>query len=277
MIGFFRWCVATYGQVSAQPITPTRYCVKTDDDAYVQTVRLEVNLRALWEAEDTQQKNIMSYFSKRDASLDDMDGPMIYLGATLWASYIESEFQVCGHGMGPVSAFGQATQERCAERGGVGPFPYVAGTLEVLSMPLASWLVQQLAVARFVQRAHSFTPPRWNIGEDTVLGMWIHASPFRITALHWGWDKIHDLCFLCKDKKQLWKPVTDQSVVIHLKGHQANQHNFDNVHRNLTERCDPTCMQQVLPADIPSLQVLCAKKADVWSSYSKCRDFPKPA
>jgi hypothetical protein len=129
-----------------------------------------------------------------------------------------------------------------------------------------------------------------------VLGMWVHAAPFRITALHWGWDKIHDLCFLCKvrlcargahgspppyphrfahgdcvhtvpapvflwsvvrspcrapasavrrqDKKQLWKPVTPLSVVIHIKGHQANWHNFINVHRNLTERCDDACMEE---------------------------------
>jgi hypothetical protein len=28
--------------------------------------------------------------------------------------------------------------------------------------------------------------------------MWVHMSPFAITALHWGWDKIHDLCFTCK-------------------------------------------------------------------------------
>ena len=39
-----------------------------------------------------------------------------------------------------------------------------------------------------------------------VLGMWVHMSPFAITALHWGWDKIHDLCFTCKDTTQLWNP-----------------------------------------------------------------------
>ena len=49
-------------------------------------------------------------------------------------------------------------------------------------------------------------------GEDTVLGMWVHQSPFPITALHWGWDKIHDLCFQCKDKTKLWKPITTSSV-----------------------------------------------------------------
>ena len=41
-----------------------------------------------------------------------------------------------------------------------------------------------------------------------VLGMWVHMSPFAITALHWGWDKIHDLCFTCKDTSpRLWNPT----------------------------------------------------------------------
>ena len=91
--------------------------------------------------------------------------------------------------------------------------------------------------------------------------MWVHMSPFAITALHWGWDKIHDLCFTCKDTTQLWnpdpspnpnpnpdpnpnpnpaptptptrtptpnqdttqlwKPLTTKTVVVHIKGHQA--------------------------------------------------------
>lgn len=37
--------------------------------------------------------------------------------------------------------------------------------------------------------------------------MWVHMSPFAITALHWGWDKIHDLCFTCKVTTQLWNPT----------------------------------------------------------------------
>ena len=45
---------------------------------------------------------------------------------------------------------------------------YVLAHLQVLSMPLAEWIVSQPSVARFVQRAHAATPHRWNIGEDTV-------------------------------------------------------------------------------------------------------------
>ena len=70
--------------------------------------------------------------------------------------------------------------------------------------------------------------------------------------------------------------MTELSVVIHIKGHQANWHNFNNVHRNLSARCDAECMQQVLPADIPSLNVLCVKNANVYASYSKCKGLPRP-
>ena len=93
--------------------------------------------------------------------------------------------------------------------------------VQVLSMPLAEWMIEQPHVNHFVARAHERSPPAWDIGEDTVLGMWVHSSPFAITAMHWGWDKVHDLCFKCTDRKQLWKPITDLSVVIHIKGHQV--------------------------------------------------------
>ena len=66
---------------------------------------------------------------------------------------------MCGHGMGPNMAAAAAKTERCAARGAVGPFPYVAGTLEVLSMPLAEELAEAENVNRFVQRAHAQNPP----------------------------------------------------------------------------------------------------------------------
>jgi hypothetical protein len=46
--------------------------------------------------------------------------------------------------MGPMMAVGAGMSERCAERDGIGPFPYVAGTLEVLSMPLAEYIIEQV-------------------------------------------------------------------------------------------------------------------------------------
>ena len=45
--------------------------------------------------------------------------------------YIEDEFAVCGHGMGPNMAAGAAKLEGCKKRGAVGPFPFASGTLEV--------------------------------------------------------------------------------------------------------------------------------------------------
>uniref|UniRef100_A0A7S4B3C8 Uncharacterized protein n=1 Tax=Chrysotila carterae TaxID=13221 RepID=A0A7S4B3C8_CHRCT len=128
---------------------------------------------------------------------------------------------------------------------------------------------EHACLRRFVQRAHAQNPPAWNIGEDTVLGMWVYQTPFPITALHWGWDKIHDLCFTCKDKTQLWKPITTSSVVVHIKGHQANWHNFDNVHRNFSRVCNDDCQQQLLSFDVPSLSSLCTR-SQIRAAYSKC-------
>ena len=91
-------------------------------------MRLEYNLRALWSGASPG-----TAATDARASLPGR-GPMQYLGATLWASYIPASFTVCGHGMGPNMAAAAAKGERCAEREGIGPFPYVAGTLEVLSM-----------------------------------------------------------------------------------------------------------------------------------------------
>ena len=50
-------------------------------------------------------------------------------------------------------------------------------------MPLAEWIVSQPPVARFVQRAHAATPHRWNIGEDTVLGMCQYLLTYLLTCL----------------------------------------------------------------------------------------------
>ena len=305
MIAFFRWCATSYGpsvqgrddaaddeaqrnqpgnwegwstviadatasSVGANTAIPryvTKYCVKTDDDAYVHTTRLEINLAALWSGAGELANTVSTTPLK--TSLPGGRGPMQYAGATLWASYVKDKFQVCGHGMGPMMASGQAKAEKCASRGAVGPFPYVAGTLEVLSMPLAEYMVEQYEVNHFVQRAHAMNPPAWDIGEDTVLGMWVHETPFAITALHWGWDKVHDLCFKCTDKTQLWKPITTSSVVVHIKGHQATWHNFDNIHRNFTRVCDDACLKSLLPFDVPNLADLC-RRGNIKSTYGKC-------
>jgi len=257
MVGFFRLCVIAYAGA--------KWCIKTDDDTYVHTIRLEHNLRQLWGRE------VAAAAGRADVGGNGnyAGAPMVYMGATIWASYIEDEFAVCGHGMGPNMAAGAAKLEGCKKRGAVGPFPFASGTLEVLSMPLAEWIVSQPSVARFVQRAHAATPHRWNIGEDTVLGMWVHMSPFAITALHWGWDKIHDLCFTCKDTTQLWKPLTTKTVVVHIKGHQANRHNFLDVHRNFSRVCDAQCQQQTLDFDVPSLADLC-RRGSISQVYGKC-------
>ena len=102
-------------------------------------------------------------------------------------------------------------------------------------------------------------PPSWDARpRDVTL----------VAAAH-RWDKIHDLCFLCKDKAQLWKPITTQSVVVHIKGHQANPKNFHDIHRNFTRICSGECLRKHLPFDVPSLADLC-NRGNIRLAYSKC-------
>ena len=52
-------------------------------------------------------------------------------------------------------------------------------------------------------------------------------------------------------------------------GHQANRHNFLNVHRNFSRVCDAQCQQQTLDFDVPSLVDLC-RRGTISQVYGKC-------
>jgi hypothetical protein len=57
--------------------------------------------------------------------------PRIYLGSTLWGSYITETFEACARRMGPMMCAGGMKEERCKERGAIGPYPYAVGMLQV--------------------------------------------------------------------------------------------------------------------------------------------------
>ena len=63
-------------------LTLTR-CIKTDDDTYVHTIRLEHNLRQLW------MREVTAAAGRADVGGNYAGAPMVYMGATIWASYIE--------------------------------------------------------------------------------------------------------------------------------------------------------------------------------------------
>ena len=94
---------------------------------------------------------------------------------------------------------------------------------------------------------------KWKKGEDTVMCMFVYESPFPTTTIHAGWDKIHDLCFECKDKTQLWRPVTKSYLAVHLKSHQAVYENYKNVFKNMSKLCDYDCQQTLLEMVINDL------------------------
>ena len=229
--------------------------------------------------------------------------PMVYIGSTLWGSYITETFEACARRMGPNMCVGGMKEEKCKERGAIGPYPYAVGMLQVLSNKVASWMVQQPNFAEFERRATAATrPPMMDHGEDMVIGMFLYLSPWPLMPLHWGWDKLHDLCFTCTRKDQIWRPITTQcvrappaltaaaltiqsrdarartlagrTVVAH---HTANEDIIKNVFHNITHGshfdprpCDDQCQQKLLPFEVTSLQDLCSR-GSIKNIYSKCK------
>ena len=228
------------------------FLAKTDDDAFVQTVKLEANMRP---------------FAKE---------PLVYIGSTLWGSYITKTFEACARRMGPNMCAGGMKEEKCAERGAIGPYPYAVGMLQVLSQKVASYMVEQENFAEFERRATAATrPPMMDHGEDMVIGMFLYLSPWPLMPLHWGWDKLHDLCFKCTRKDQIWRPITTQTVVAH---HIANEDIIRNVFHNITHGshfdprpCDEACQKTLLPFEVTSLADLCSRGGgSIKKVYSKC-------
>jgi hypothetical protein len=101
MVGFFRLCVIAYAgakwwvelaiapptpllPVTMTPTLPLTRCIKTDDDTYVHTIRLEHNLRQLW------RREVTAAAERADVGGNYAGAPMVYMGATIWASYIEA-------------------------------------------------------------------------------------------------------------------------------------------------------------------------------------------
>jgi len=239
-MAWYRYAVAAYPGAT--------FIAKTDDDAYVHTVKLEHNMRRF------------------------AHEPHIYIGSTLWGSYATKTFEPCARRMGPMMTMGGMKEENCVEKGAVGPYPYAVGMLQVLSYPVAAWMVAQEEYEVFERRATAATrPPMMDQGEDMVIGMFIYHSPWPLMPLHWGWDKLHDLCFKCERKDQIWRPITHQTVVAH---HIANEQIIAEVHANITRVCDDRCVHTDLPFEVTSLADLCSR-GRIREVYSKCAMVPK--
>lgn len=243
-MAWFRHAVHTYPSAT--------FLAKTDDDAFVQTIKLEANMRP---------------FAKEER---------VYIGSTLWGSYITKSFEPCARRMGPNMCAGGMKEENCKERGAIGPYPYAVGMLQVLSYKVAAWMVAQEEFAEFERRATAATrPPMMDQGEDMVIGMFLYLSPWPLMPLHWGWDKLHDLCFKCTRKDQIWRPITTQTVVAH---HIANEDIIKEVFHNITHGshfdprpCGSACQQQILPFEVTSLEDLCSRGGgSIARVYSKC-------
>jgi len=222
----------------------SKFCVKTDDDVYLHVPRLAFNLRNLYQ-----------------------ENPNVYAGAIMWGSFVPESFQVCGitH-MSRDKALSNFKANDCSARGAKGPFPFAIGALEILSVPVAKYLVQPGGEPeQFVQRGVSDTEQRWKHGEDMALGMWVDQAKFNATAIAFGWSHVHDLCGECRDKTQFWRPVTEDSVAVHVKGHQMSETNFYQVHEKMKE-CDSKCVRtpvSMMHVSVPHYRQLLEKRS-IW-------------
>ncbi|KOO29746.1 beta-1,3-galactosyltransferase 4 [Chrysochromulina tobinii] len=241
---------------ASQAYPRAAFIAKTDDDAFVATIKLEANMRRF------------------------VHTPHVYIGSTLWGTYITKTFEACARRMGPMMAVGGIQEEKCMERGAIGPYPYAVGMLQVLSHQVASWMVQQSNYAEFERRATAATgtdlrpdgtPLIMDHGEDMVIGLFLYLSPFPLMPLHWGWDKLHDLCFKCERKDQIWRPITWQTVVAH---HVANEDIIKTVFKNVSRLCDDQCQRKELPFEVTSLEDLCSR-GSIKTVYSKCAMLKK--
>lgn len=213
---------------------------KIDDDAFAYLPRLLHNLMPL--------------------RLD----PFLYVGNTLWGSYSTEHFRACGRRMGGISALAAYETDGCAALSAIGPFPYTVGMMHALSRFLVDWLVEQPHLREFERRATlRARPPMLDHGEDTIIGMYMYLSPWPFTARHWGWARMHDLCFECKVKTSLWRPVTNESVVVH---HVAAPQLLLDIRRNLTRHAATAA----LPFEVDNIDDLCSRPG-VAKAYAKCR------
>ena len=101
-----------------------------------------------------------------------------------------------------------------------------------------------------------------------VIGMILYLSPYPITPMHWGWDKLHDLCFECKKLDQLWRPITKTTVVAH---HVASWTVIQDVHKKIHDLCDDECQKAILPFEIQDLDDLCSRNPRIPDVYAKCK------
>ena len=102
-MAWFRHAVHTYSGAT--------FIAKTDDDAFVQTIKLEANIRPFTQT------------------------PRVYIGSTLWGSFVTNTFEPCARRMGPKMCAGGMKEENCVQKGAIGPYPYAVGMLQARAQP----------------------------------------------------------------------------------------------------------------------------------------------
>lgn len=220
-------CLAAWLELATRRFSAAAFVAKMDDDAYLHVPDLVALLRTI---ESTPSH-----------------APLTYVGPMSWFHWHPNIFERSGFGWyfseayktGAFCRNATAAEERCGHAGCggcVGPFPFAAGFLVVLSTPLAEELAASPVLRRDLRalRATStivnrFGNPTEKVMEDIWLGSLIHrrppSRPVRYVALSevYGPELVSDR----------WGMRLRQSaILVHIKGKQLERflgaHDFMN-------------------------------------------------
>ena len=205
--------LAAWLQHAASHLSGARFIAKVDDDSYLHAPDLAAMLKQL---------------------LPQMPSTHIYLGTLTWYSWFPEQWDRCGFGwtwrgsenVGHLCRNSSWARSRCQPRGcgaSVGPFPFAAGYLMVLSTPLVAAIAASPALeleARRLRVASQLVTHKGfqhsQVFEDVWLGSFVHrfvcgAAPIAWVQLFRS-ETVVDL-----DQTQWGSSVRPSALLVHIR------------------------------------------------------------
>ena len=205
--------LAAWLQHAASHLSGARFIAKVDDDSYLHAPDLAAMLKQL---------------------LPQMPSTHVYLGTLTWYSWFADQWDRCGFGwtwrgsenVGHLCRNSSWARSRCQPRGcgaSVGPFPFAAGYLMVLSTPLVAAIAASPALELEVRRLRAASQMVTHKGfqhsqifEDVWLGSFVHrfvcgAAPIAWVQLFRS-ETVVDL-----DQTQWGSSVRPSALLVHIR------------------------------------------------------------
>lgn len=231
--------LAAWIRHAASQLPSARYIAKVDDDSYLHAPGLAELLRS------TLHPSLGAH-------------AMAYIGTLTWYSWYAEQWDRCGFGWSwnGANAMGQFCRnhtwasQRCGAHGcgpAVGPFPFAAGYLIIVSAPLASAISsspaldveeRRLTIARGLVTHKGFRHTQ--IFEDVWLGSFVHRflprAPVAFVQLFRS-ETVVDL-----DQTQWGSTVRPSALLVHIRSKETRI--FLAVHELLQQDSSQRCRQR---------------------------------